>query len=187
MIDVRDESPRDRKDVYQVVSSAFGRLAEAELVEKLGETGDSVVSLVADESGQIVGHVLLSRMEAPFPALALRCRSVPQDSGEALDQPWLSKPYIALAAKAGLLSSFWVIRTTTNDSVLTGRQPRVSYPHTPDAILWCSGYRHRFPPQLASCATHQRSPLLVKLLATFYRKSKPRCYRFSECLEVVLD
>jgi putative acetyltransferase len=76
MIHVRDESPRDWKAVYQVVSSAFGQLAEAELVEKLREGGDSAVSLVAEEDGQIVGHVLLSRMDAPFPALALAPVSV---------------------------------------------------------------------------------------------------------------
>jgi putative acetyltransferase len=76
MIDVRDESPRDWKAVYQVVSSAFGQSAEAELVKELRETGDSVVSLVADEDGQIVGHVLLSKMDAPFPALALAPVSV---------------------------------------------------------------------------------------------------------------
>jgi putative acetyltransferase len=75
VIDVRDENPSDWKAVYQVVSSAFGQLAEAELVEKL-RGGDSVVSLVAEEDGQIVGHVLLSRMGAPFPALALAPVSV---------------------------------------------------------------------------------------------------------------
>jgi putative acetyltransferase len=76
MIDVRDESPRDWKAVYQVVSSVFGQSAEAELVEELREAGDSAVSLVADEDGQIVGHVLLSKMNAPFPALALAPVSV---------------------------------------------------------------------------------------------------------------
>jgi putative acetyltransferase len=76
MIDVRDESPRDWKAVYQVVSSVFGQSAEAELVEELREAGDTAVSLVADEDGQIVGHVLLSKMDAPFPALALAPVSV---------------------------------------------------------------------------------------------------------------
>jgi putative acetyltransferase len=76
MIDVRDETPRDWKAVYQVVSSAFGQSVEAELVEKLRQAGDSIISLVAEEDGQIVGHVLLSKMNAPFPALALAPVSV---------------------------------------------------------------------------------------------------------------
>jgi putative acetyltransferase len=76
MIDVRDESPHDWKTVYQVVSTAFGQSAEADLVEKLREAGDSVVSLVADDDGQIVGHALLSKMDAPFTALALAPVSV---------------------------------------------------------------------------------------------------------------
>ncbi len=76
MIEVRDESPRDWKAVYEVVSSAFCHLAEADLVKELREAGDSVVSLVAEEDGQIVGHILLSRMDAPFPALALAPVSV---------------------------------------------------------------------------------------------------------------
>lgn len=76
VIDIRDEGPHDLDAVKQVVSSAFDRSAEAELVEKLREAGDSVVSLVAEEDGQIVGHVLLSKMAAPFPALALAPVSV---------------------------------------------------------------------------------------------------------------
>lgn len=76
MIDIRDESPEDWKAVYQVISSAFGQSAEAELVKELRGAGDSVVSLVAEEDGQIAGHVLLSRMDAPFPALALAPVSV---------------------------------------------------------------------------------------------------------------
>jgi putative acetyltransferase len=76
MIDVRNESPGDWNAVHQVVSSAFGRLSEAELVGQLREAGDSVISLVADDGGCIVGHVLLSRMDASLPALALAPVSV---------------------------------------------------------------------------------------------------------------
>jgi putative acetyltransferase len=76
MFVIRDESSNDSKAVYQVVSSAFGQLAEAELVEELRKAGDTVVSLVADEDSQIVGHVLLSKMAAPFRALALAPVSV---------------------------------------------------------------------------------------------------------------
>jgi putative acetyltransferase len=76
MIDIRDENPHDWLAVYQAVSSAFGQSAEADLVERLRKAGDTVLALVAEENGQIVGHVLLSRMEAPFPALALAPVSV---------------------------------------------------------------------------------------------------------------
>jgi putative acetyltransferase len=76
MTDVRDESPGDWDAVYQVVSSAFGQSSEAELVRQLRDAGDSIVSLVADDGGQIVGHVLLSKVDAPFAALALAPVSV---------------------------------------------------------------------------------------------------------------
>ena len=76
MFDVRDENPGDWKAVTEVISSAFGQVAEAELVDALREAGDSVVSMVAEKDGQIVGHVLLSKMDAPFPALALAPVSV---------------------------------------------------------------------------------------------------------------
>ena len=76
MIHVRDESPGDWKAIYQVISSTFGRLSEAELVGALREADDSIVSLVADDDGQIIGYVLLSKMDAPFSALALAPVSV---------------------------------------------------------------------------------------------------------------
>jgi putative acetyltransferase len=76
MIHVRDESPGDWKAIYQVVSSTFGRLSEAELVGALREADDSIVSLVADDDGQIIGHVMLSKRDAPFSALALAPISV---------------------------------------------------------------------------------------------------------------
>jgi putative acetyltransferase len=76
MISIRDEKPQDWRGVYQAISSAFAQSAEAELVEELRKAGDSVISLVAEEDGQIVGHVLLSKMEAPFAALALAPVSV---------------------------------------------------------------------------------------------------------------
>jgi putative acetyltransferase len=73
---IRDENSHDWDAVYEVVTSAFGQSAEANLVRELREAGDSVISLVAEEESQIVGHVLLSRMDAPFPSLALAPVSV---------------------------------------------------------------------------------------------------------------
>jgi putative acetyltransferase len=79
MVYIRDEKPSDWKAVHQVISSAFGQPIEAELVEKLRTSGDSVLALVAEDDSQIVGHVLLSKMEGPFPALALAPVSVIPD------------------------------------------------------------------------------------------------------------
>ena len=76
MIDIRDERPGDSEAVFHLISSAFGQSAEAELVEELRRAGDGVISLVAEKDSEIVGHVLLSRMSAPFPALALAPVSV---------------------------------------------------------------------------------------------------------------
>lgn len=76
MLEFRDETHLDWKSVYGVVSAAFGQSAEADLVAALRAAGDSVFSLVAEDHGQIVGHVMLSKMEAPFPALSLAPVSV---------------------------------------------------------------------------------------------------------------
>jgi putative acetyltransferase len=73
---VRDEEADDRESVYQVVSSAFGQADEAKLVRDLESAGDTVISLVAIQDACIVGHVLLSKMRAPFRALALAPVSV---------------------------------------------------------------------------------------------------------------
>jgi putative acetyltransferase len=73
---IRDEAGGDLEAVYRVVDAAFGQPDEARLVQALHAAGDVVVSLVAEEDGAVVGHVLLSKMSAPFRALALAPVSV---------------------------------------------------------------------------------------------------------------
>ncbi|MCK1514048.1 N-acetyltransferase [Bradyrhizobium sp. 190] len=68
---VRLETPGDVAAIRIVEEIAFGQSAEAQLVDDLRAAGDSVFSLVAVDDGTVVGHALFSRMEAPFPALAL--------------------------------------------------------------------------------------------------------------------
>jgi putative acetyltransferase len=70
-MDIRAEQPADREPLRAVIAAAFGRRAEADLVDWLRADGDSVISLVAEEGGAILGHVLFSRMVAPFRALGL--------------------------------------------------------------------------------------------------------------------
>ena len=68
---IRKEHSDDQAPIYALVRAAFGRELEARLVELLRSSGDSVISLVAIENGEIVGHVMLSRAQAELRALAL--------------------------------------------------------------------------------------------------------------------
>ncbi len=57
---IRDEEQKDRAAVRAVNVSAFETPAEADLVDALRKQAHPVVSLVAVESGIIVGHVMFS-------------------------------------------------------------------------------------------------------------------------------
>ena len=67
----RPENPADHLAVRQLHQAAFGRDVEADLVETLRREASAVLSLVAEEEGRILGHVMFSRMQAPFRALGL--------------------------------------------------------------------------------------------------------------------
>jgi putative acetyltransferase len=68
---IRDEQAGDLAGVRAVVTAAFGRSGEAELVDRLRRDGDLVLSLVAAENDEVVGSVLFSPMTAPFRALGM--------------------------------------------------------------------------------------------------------------------
>jgi putative acetyltransferase len=73
---IRAEEPRDAEAVFRVNELAFGRPDEAKIVDALRAAGKVTLSLVADDGGEVVGHVLFSPMTvAPAPpsfrALAL--------------------------------------------------------------------------------------------------------------------
>ena len=80
---IRDEEPADAAAIRALVAAAFGREAEAGLVDRLRRDGDGVISLVAVADGAVAGHVLLSRMSAPFRALGLAPVSVAPDRRRA--------------------------------------------------------------------------------------------------------
>jgi len=59
---VRPEEQRDRATIARVVEAAFGRTDEARLVEALRAGGHAVsqLTLVAEQDGTVVGHVMQS-------------------------------------------------------------------------------------------------------------------------------
>ncbi|HMK89165.1 MAG TPA: N-acetyltransferase [Methylocystis sp.] len=68
---IRREEPADISAIRQIVEAAFPTSAEARLVDRLRSDGEAVISMVAFESGVVVGHTMLSKMAAPFRALGL--------------------------------------------------------------------------------------------------------------------
>ncbi len=61
--EVRAETGADRAAVGEVLRAAFPTDAEARLVEALRDGGALALSLVAEEGGQIVGHIAFSELE----------------------------------------------------------------------------------------------------------------------------
>lgn len=73
---IRPETAADHNAIRHVNRLAFGQDAEARLVDALREGGYVRVSLVAEQDGQVVGHVLFSDLPiitqaGTVPALAL--------------------------------------------------------------------------------------------------------------------
>jgi putative acetyltransferase len=68
---IRLETPADRAAIRRVHLESFPSAAEADLVDRLRDDGDAVLSLLAHADGTVTGHALFSRMSAPFRALGL--------------------------------------------------------------------------------------------------------------------
>ena len=61
-LQIRRETTADEAAIRRVIADAFGGTDEADLVEALRRDGDVIVAAVAERQGEIVGHVLFSRM-----------------------------------------------------------------------------------------------------------------------------
>lgn len=62
MIRLRDAHAYDAPDIHDLIEKAFGREAEAVLVEELREEGCVLLELVAEAHGRLVGHILFSQL-----------------------------------------------------------------------------------------------------------------------------
>lgn len=59
---IRPERVEDEASIFRVHASAFGQEDEGRLVDQLRSGGYAQVGLVAEEEGQVVGHILFSRL-----------------------------------------------------------------------------------------------------------------------------
>jgi putative acetyltransferase len=76
---IREQIGQDSEAVYRLVEAAFGGKAEADLIVALKDSGDNELSLVMEDEGRIIGHILFSRLQAPEGSLALAPVSVSPD------------------------------------------------------------------------------------------------------------
>jgi putative acetyltransferase len=59
---IRPETSTDRAAIFEINRSAFGQDAEAHLVDGLRDGGFARFSLIAEVGGELVGHILFSRL-----------------------------------------------------------------------------------------------------------------------------
>jgi len=57
---IRQEEPEDISDIHALNERAFGQPQEADIVDKLRDKCEGLLSLVAIENDKIVGHILFS-------------------------------------------------------------------------------------------------------------------------------
>jgi putative acetyltransferase len=65
---IRNEEAKDIEQVRQIVRAAFPSDAESKLVDLLRENGNGILSLVALNGDEIVGHILFSPVTITPPA-----------------------------------------------------------------------------------------------------------------------
>ena len=65
-MNIRSESIADREQIRALHIASFPTCDEADLVEAFRTEGDAEISLVADQRGDIIGHVMCSKMQAPI-------------------------------------------------------------------------------------------------------------------------
>lgn len=81
---IRPEEPNDIPAIRQINDVAFGGDGEGQLVDALRDGGYAPISLVAQQQGQLIGHILYSPLaiasgDVSVPALALAPMAVLPD------------------------------------------------------------------------------------------------------------
>ena len=59
-MNIRPETKQDKTAIQEINQSAFETFAEAKLVDTLREQCHSIISLIAEENREVVGHIMFS-------------------------------------------------------------------------------------------------------------------------------
>jgi len=69
---IRDEIECDRDAVHTLNESAFDTSSEADLVDTLRQQAQPIISLVAEDNGEIIGHIMFSPVSlSNYPSLKM--------------------------------------------------------------------------------------------------------------------
>jgi len=68
---IRNEEEKDHGQVRKIVRSAFPTEAESKLVDALRENGKAIISLVAVNGEEVLGHILFSPVSTSPPSEAM--------------------------------------------------------------------------------------------------------------------
>jgi len=109
MVTIRPETPADQAATHHVNTAAFGRPAEADLVDTLRRQDALTLSLVAEQDGQVVGHIAFSPVritgdQDSFEALALGPMAVlPAQQGQGTGSQLVRSALAALKEKGATI------------------------------------------------------------------------------------
>lgn len=179
---IRSETVNDYDAIREIHHLAFGRPAEAKLVDDLRQSGDAVISLVAERDGRIIGHVLFSKLKAPMKALGLAPVAVHLFFKSKASAWLLSERGLAKQRKMdGCAHLCSVIPLTMDVSDFASKPPKVIAALIPGIIIWpCHSLMFRraatlFIRTLSDCWIRGLSwnSELGEDLRCAFRKSKP--------------
>lgn len=107
---IREAEAKDHEAIASLVEAAFGQRDEAGLVDKLRHDGDVVLELVATNEGEVVGHIVFSRLvvkegASRFDAVALApVAVVPDRQGSGIGRSLIENGHHILEERGERLS-----------------------------------------------------------------------------------
>lgn len=147
---IRPETAADVEAIRDVNRLAFGQDDEARLVDALRGGGFVRLSLVAEESGLVVGHILFSDLPiitdvGTVPALALAPMAVlPEFQRRGIGSALVRRGLDECRRRGTGSSSCWATRTSTPASAFPPTWPHASPRRSPAGKRswrwsWCRG------------------------------------------------
>lgn len=70
-MNIRPETKQDKESIYKINCEAFGTDIEAKIVDALRDSGQLKLSMVAEDHGNIIGHIAYSPMTFPDARIAV--------------------------------------------------------------------------------------------------------------------